>query len=104
MKLFTDDIETQIKEKWDIRDRGPREHDFFEGCNWWTLSYKLMSCSIYFDPSDCLGVVGQPYYEIYDGEDTERFLMDGYKDLLDYLKEQTKAHDIDLIENPENWL
>lgn len=38
-------------------------------------------CSVYFDGYDQLGFVGKPYWELYNGEDTERFLL-GQEDQL----------------------
>jgi hypothetical protein len=39
--------------------------------------------SIYLDVFDRLGFVGQPYWEIYDGKETNRFLMNDIEGLLE---------------------
>lgn len=38
--------------------------------------------SVYLDYYDMLGFVGQPYWEVYDGEETERYLMNEISELL----------------------
>ena len=42
--------------------------------------------SVYFDGYDRLGIVGQPYWEVYDfNEGPYRFLYDEVGDLMDYI-------------------
>lgn len=42
--------------------------------------------SIYYDTNDVLGVMGKPYFEIYDGNDVERFWAHEYKDLYNCIE------------------
>lgn len=43
--------------------------------------------SIYYDIADVLGIMNQPYFEIYDGNDVERFFKDEYKDLYNCIED-----------------
>lgn len=43
--------------------------------------------SIYYDTNDVLGVMGKPYFEIYDGNDVERFFANEYKDLYNCIED-----------------
>lgn len=43
--------------------------------------------SIYYDNKDVLGVMNTPYFEIYDGDDVERFLGHEYKELYNCLED-----------------
>lgn len=42
--------------------------------------------SIYYDTNDVLGVMGQPYFEMYNGEDVERYLAEEYKTLYNHIE------------------
>ena len=46
--------------------------------------------SIYYDVADILGIMGKPYFEIYDGNDVERYFDDEYealyKNVIDILR------------------
>lgn len=41
--------------------------------------------SVYFDAYDMLGCVGEPYWEVYDGDDIERFLLNEHEEMMDYI-------------------
>lgn len=41
--------------------------------------------SVYFDAYDRLGFMGEPYWEVYDGDDIERFLLDEHEEMMEYI-------------------
>lgn len=43
---------------------------------------KSKNVSVYFDCEDQAGCVGQPYYEIYSGDEPERFLVGQEKEMI----------------------
>lgn len=43
--------------------------------------------SVYLDCYDQLGIMGQPYWEVFDGEDTERFLLEEYEQMMARVEE-----------------
>lgn len=47
--------------------------------------------SIYYDDDNILSITGMPYFEIYDGNDIERFWINEYKDLLTEAERILKA-------------
>ncbi len=101
------EIENKIREIGiEIVDRKNDNRKEYRSCNWWHLNYKFMKMSIYYDPKDLLGYVGSPYYELYDGNETYRYLEDSddHIEFIDKLKEVIDLHDIDIDEHPENWL
>ena len=108
MYLFSDEIESELQKiGYDVIDRGnDRVKDgVYVGCNWWHLNYKFLKLSVYYDPSDALGVVGVPYYELYDGMEDYRYIAD--QDDLEFLSD-AKTHIINhkksVEEEPELWL
>ena len=113
-KLYNTKVEQQIKEfGYTIQDLGlaGRPADIYKGMNWWNITYSHKSFSIYFDAHEAMASVGEPYYEIYDGNDVERFLVtDGndYQDngfrLVRYLRSRMDDFKLDQQNNPENWL
>ena len=46
---------------------------------------RINGYSIYLDCYDILGFVGKPYWEIYDGTDCTRFLLDETEELADFI-------------------
>lgn len=80
--------------------------DFYQGCNWWVFNYRYLRLSIYFDPADIMGFVGRPYYELYDGEDTYRFIATDAEaqTLLDTLNSLKIKHNQQVQEFPEMFL
>ena len=45
------------------------------------------SVSVYLDCYDNLGLMGKPYWEVYDGNEPVRFYMEETIKLMDYIKE-----------------
>jgi hypothetical protein len=43
------------------------------------------SISVYLDCYDMLGCVGEPYWEIYDGDECYRFLLKNHQEMLDQI-------------------
>jgi hypothetical protein len=88
----------------------------YKSVRWFRIEYKELLLSIYYDGNDELGFVGAPYFEAYDlsdfkdyssnFEDTERFLATkkGIKNLLDFLVNEFKIHDLDLQNKPELFI
>ena len=58
-----------FKEEWDVRIIPP----FAGAVARFYIAYNNKFVSVYLDWFDRLGMVGHPYYEIYDGEDTIRY-------------------------------
>lgn len=50
--------------------------------------------SIYYDNKNVLGLVGRPYIEVYDGDDTSRFFPDSHEALLRYTIKALKRRHI----------
>ena len=71
-KLISQQIPSlNFKEEWDVRIVPP----FAGAVARFQITHNNKFVSIYLDWFDRLGIVGQPYYEIYDGENTERYLL-----------------------------
>ena len=106
MKLFDELTENAlIQAGWEITDTGMSGRpDYFKGCNWWTLGYKFLRYSVYYDPSDIMGSVGAPYYEFYDGDDTYRYLLDNSFEFISDVNEYIPKHNTDIETNPELFL
>ena len=109
-KIFNDEVETKIQQLGYTIDNiglGGRP-DYYKECNWWTLVYGHLFLSIYFDPEDKLGFVGRPYYELYTGDDTFRYLdlpnTENPNFLLRNLKKLKNEYKKDFKNNPENYL
>jgi hypothetical protein len=47
--------------------------------------FRLNGYSVYLDVFDNLGSVNGPYWEIYDGEECHRFLMNDWQEMLDFV-------------------
>lgn len=106
MKLFNKETETTLIELgWKIEDlKLAGRSDHFNGCNWWSLTYKFLHFSIYFDPSNILGYVGDEYYELYDGNDTYRYHTDKSNIIIKDLTKFKNVHNKEINEFPELWL
>ena len=103
--IYSPMIEEQIKKDFDISKPTKRTQPMFEGCWWWSITTGHLHLSIYFDPSDCLGYVGAPYYELYDGDDTYRYLLsDDPMDLILELHKQKAIYIENYNRNPEVYL
>ncbi len=79
---------------------------YFAGVHWWTITYKFMIISVYYDPSDIMGSVGVPYYESYYKE-ANRYIAnneDNYDNFINDIKALITQHDIDVEIHPETWL
>lgn len=83
--------------------KGKGANSYNQTVQYWRILYRYADWSIYFDIDDTLGVVGRPYFELWDGNDTERFYADK-SGLSDAVKELCKQHDKELIEFPERFL
>lgn len=46
------------------------------------IDYNNRHVSVYLDWYDQLGFVGQPYYEVYDGTDTSRYLLNETDEMM----------------------
>ena len=102
--LGSAETEAKIKEMFDI-SRVTRDAEYYAGCFWWKLTYGHLVLSIYFDPSDILGVVGSPYYELYDGKDTFRYLESGSSvRLLEALTKAKEEYIKEFQDHPESFL
>ncbi len=107
MRLMSTEIENEIREMGiEMVDRKNDDRDEYRICNWWRLKYKYVKMSVYYDPADLLGYVGRPYYELYDGNETYRYLEDSddHTEFIGKLKEVIDLHNADIDEHPENWL
>jgi len=87
-----------------IEEREVRDEVKMPGLKRWYILYKFLKLSLYYDPKDHLGFVGKPYYEIYGGKDTERFLEHDYASIKDFFEEYFKNHDEEIETNPEYFL
>jgi hypothetical protein len=81
----------------------------------WFIEYKELVISAYYDAHDDLGVVGEPYFEIYNitnqkeythnFDDTARFLAaEDIDKMAEFLENEFNIHDKDLKENPEYFI
>ena len=108
MRLDEREIEILNKMGWEVEDRGSDGRPpQFRDCNWWRLTYKHLEHSIYYDPSDILGVVGKPYFEYYDGDDTYRYLEYSKDEFIRFCKDLNRnqiQHEQDFIDFPERFL
>ncbi len=108
MIIFNEIVENNIKNLgFNIIDigLGGRNGSYFKDCNWWKLTYRLLNLSIYYDPSNVLGSVGQPYYELWDGDNTERAITEEhFEAIYEALQNARDKHDIDILKNPENFI
>ncbi len=113
MQIFNDEVEKELlKMNYKIVNRGNMRSEGidvkgYEGCNWWRLKYKFLDISIYYDPIDALGAVGVPYYETYDGDQTERYIHgdpDGSGQFLTDMKFLRDKHKLEVEQFPELFL
>ena len=108
MVLVSKDFENKIKELgYNIKDLGSdgRPKELYDGCNWWRLGYKFLYYSIYYDPKNVIGFVGEPYWEFYDGEETYRYTVTNNFDSLIKLLEKLKLkQEKDIKNTPEIFL
>ena len=110
LKVFSDDFMKKLESYgFRIQDLGTKTINgapLYPDCNWWLIKYKFLELSLYYDPSDKLGIVGQPYYELYDGFETYRFLSnpDQSSELLELLLQIKSKHDKEVQEFPEHFL
>jgi hypothetical protein len=51
-------------------------------------AYNNKEVSVYLDKKNRLGYMSKPYWEIYDGEDTDRFFEDDVEGLMKGIQEQ----------------
>jgi len=103
MNIFSPMIEEQIKKDFHISE--PILRDAMPSCTWWKISVGHFSMSIYYDPDDSLGYVGVPYYELYDGDETYRYLSsDDPMDLILELHKQKVIYEESYSKDPEKWL
>jgi hypothetical protein len=124
IKLFNSDIESQLQSLGvKIENRGniyaKAISNLYDKCNWWYLYYGHLKISVYYDPNDALGCVGQPYYETYldhskiilesyskidIGSDTERFLTSESHLFISAIYTEIEEYKIKLDTNPEFYL
>ncbi len=80
---------------------------------YWIYEYKYLKISIYLDQNDDLGLVGEPYYEMYDVsdslsqnnfDDTIRFLEVESYSLIKELEKQALIHDKEIEMYPERFI
>lgn len=110
LKVFSDEFMKELESYgFKVQDLGTKIINgtpLYPDCNWWLIQYKFLELSLYYDPSDKLGSVGKPYYELYDGIETFRFLSnpDQSDKLLGKLIQIKKEHDKEVQEYPERFL
>ncbi len=108
MHLMNEVVENEITLMGiELIDRKNDDRTIYLDCNWWHLNYKFLKLSIYYDPSDSLGYVGKPYYELYDGNETFRYIADEVESEEEFLRDlnnMINAHDESIAKTPENWL
>ena len=104
--IYSEEIETEIKKNFSITPK-PRDDAFgvYPGCVWWRLTYQHLFLSLYYDPTDSLGIVGAPYYELYDGNETYRFLESGDPmELIFELHQNLAIYEAEFAQFPERFL
>ena len=105
--LFDDHTERWLDDNGAIlTDKGlaGRQDKRYKECNWWQLQYRYEEYSIYFDKHEVLGYFGEPYYELYDGDETWRWSQHDNTGFINFLDERFKEHDKKVYENPELFL
>lgn len=80
------------------------DEESYPGLKHYYVNYRFMSLSMYYDPSDFLGSVGKPYFEIYYKGDTFRFLKTERNNLEQFVLKTTKEHDKEVNTFPERFL
>lgn len=78
--------------------------DYFPSVIQWFIFYRLTSFSIYYDPDDSMGYMGEPYFEIYDFNEVERFTLKESKRMFKHIQALCDRHDEHLETNPEVYL
>jgi len=83
----------------------------FPNVVYWYYMHKYLKISIYYDVNDDLGIVGEPYYEIYNVsvslsennfEDTLRFLSED--EMIEELENQARIHEKEIEVYPERFI
>ena len=111
MKKFNHSLDTYDFKMGNCKRREPHNRSLFD-VTYWLYTYKDLTISIYFDYNDDLGIVGEPYYEIYNvsenGEnnfkDTIRYLKKDHVKMIRELEKQAKIHEKELQEYPERFI
>lgn len=67
-----------FKKEWNIRIIPP----FGGAMARFVIEYNNKSISVYLDFYDRLGIVGQPYYEMYDGTNTIRYYLNESDEMM----------------------
>ena len=107
-------MRSKLRDEAQITER-KRRGDYPPEVKRWLIEYKELVISAYYDAHDDLGIVGEPYFEIYDitnqkehtnnFEDTERFLAsDNMDKMAEFLENEFNIHDKDLKENLEYFI
>lgn len=76
-----------FKEKWNVRIVPP----FCGAIIRFAISYIDKWVSVYFDAYDALGLVGQPYWEYYDGTDCHRYLLGDEEEMMREIEEYLES-------------
>lgn len=50
------------------------------------IYYKDKHVSVYFDAYDALGIMGEPYFEYYDGEEAYRYLLNESEEMMEDIR------------------
>ena len=67
-----------FKQEWNVRIIPP----FGGAIIRFYIDYNEKHVSVYFDGYDELGFVGEPYFELYDGEECYRYLMNEHEEMM----------------------
>jgi len=103
MNIYNPMIESQIRKDFNLSE--PKTRESFPGCYWWEITTEHLWLSIYYYPSDSLGYVGAPYYELYDGDETYRYLLsDDPMELILELHKQKAIIEERYEKHPEEFL
>ncbi len=111
MKKYNHILDTYDFKIGKCKRREPKRVNLFD-VTYWLYTYKDLTISIYFDYNDDLGIVGEPYYEIYNVsengknniDDTIRFLYTEPDKMIKELENQAQIHEKELQEYPERFI
>lgn len=101
MTLTKEDFASEVE----VIDRGYGEHAFNGTAYFWYIVIAgLNKLSIYYDIDDSLGIVGSHYFELYDGEETYRWLEEEKDELCSYVDNQYTNYLQEVEDYPERFL
>ena len=82
------------------------DENTYQRVKYFWIEYKFLQLSSYYDPTESLGVMTGPYFEIYANDDVIRFSNDeaGLKDLEEFVNQICAEHDLEIKLFPERFL